>query len=63
MTADEFAFSTEAREKMLRGIDTLAGAVRVTLGPLSRVLVVGTGENGRLVARASACGSARKKSR
>jgi hypothetical protein len=30
---------------------------------LPRVLVVGTGKNGRLVARVSACGSARKKSR
>ena len=31
-----FKFSVEAREKMLRGIDTLAGAVRVTLGPKGR---------------------------
>ena len=36
MGAREFAFSTEARKKMLRGIDTLAGAVRVTLGPKGR---------------------------
>jgi hypothetical protein len=36
VTAKEFAFSTEAREKMLRGIDTLAGAMRVTLGPKGR---------------------------
>src|SRR6202451_1944762 len=36
MGAREFAFSTAAREKMLRGIDTLAGAVRVTLGPKGR---------------------------
>jgi chaperonin GroEL len=36
MGAREFAFSTVAREKMLRGIDTLAGAVRVTLGPKGR---------------------------
>jgi len=34
--AKEFKFSVEAREKMLRGIDTLAGAVRVTLGPKGR---------------------------
>ena len=33
MAAKDFAFSVEAREKMLRGIATLAGAVRVTLGP------------------------------
>ena len=29
-------FSVEARDKMLRGIDTLASAVRVTLGPKGR---------------------------
>ena len=36
MSARDFKFSVEAREKMLRGIDTLAGAVRVTLGPKGR---------------------------
>ena len=36
MGAKEFKFSIEARNKMLRGIDTLAGAVRVTLGPKGR---------------------------
>jgi chaperonin GroEL len=36
MGAKEFRFSAEARDKMLRGIDTLAGAVRVTLGPKGR---------------------------
>jgi chaperonin GroEL len=36
MGAKEFKFSTEARDKMLRGIETLAGAVRVTLGPKGR---------------------------
>jgi chaperonin GroEL len=30
MAAKEVKFSTEAREKMLRGIDILADAVRVT---------------------------------
>jgi chaperonin GroEL len=34
--AKEFKFSREAREKMLRGIDTLAAAVKVTLGPKGR---------------------------
>lgn len=33
MVAKEARFSTEAREKMLRGVDTLANAVKVTLGP------------------------------
>jgi chaperonin GroEL len=36
VAAKDFAFSVEAREKMLRGIATLAGAVRVTLGPKGR---------------------------
>jgi chaperonin GroEL len=36
VSAMDFKFSGEAREKMLRGIDTLAGAVRVTLGPKGR---------------------------
>jgi chaperonin GroEL len=34
--AKGFKFSTEARERMLRGIDILASAVRVTLGPKGR---------------------------
>ena len=33
MGTKDVKFSVEAREKMLRGIDTLACAVRVTLGP------------------------------
>jgi chaperonin GroEL len=36
VSARDFKFSIEAREKMLRGIETLAGAVRVTLGPKGR---------------------------
>jgi chaperonin GroEL len=36
VSARDFKFSVEAREKMLRGIETLAGAVRVTLGPKGR---------------------------
>ena len=36
VSAKEFKFSVEARDRMLRGIDTLAGAVRVTLGPKGR---------------------------
>ncbi len=36
MGAKEFRFSGEAREKMLRGIDTLAAAVKVTFGPKGR---------------------------
>src|SRR2546429_1778920 len=40
MTAKEVRFSVDARDKMLRGIDTLAHAVRVTLGPKGRNVVL-----------------------
>src|SRR5881275_2323645 len=36
MSAKEVKFSVDARNRMLRGIDTLAHAVRVTLGPRGR---------------------------
>jgi chaperonin GroEL len=36
MAAKEVRFSTAARNKMLRGIDTLADAMKVTLGPKGR---------------------------
>ncbi len=36
MAAKELKFSSEARDRMLRGIDTLANAVMVTLGPKGR---------------------------
>ena len=36
MAAKEVRFSTAAREKMLRGVDILADAERVTLGPKGR---------------------------
>jgi chaperonin GroEL len=36
MPAKEVRFSVDARDRMLRGIDTLAHAVRVTLGPKGR---------------------------
>jgi chaperonin GroEL len=40
MSAKEVKFAVEARDKMLRGIDTLANAVRVTLGPKGRNVVL-----------------------
>ena len=40
MSAKEVKFSQEAREKMIRGIDVLANAVRVTLGPKGRNVVM-----------------------
>jgi chaperonin GroEL len=40
MAAKEVKFSLEARDKMLHGIDILANAVRVTLGPKGRNVVL-----------------------
>ncbi|MFC2254435.1 chaperonin GroEL [Labrys portucalensis] len=40
MAAKEVKFSTDAREKMLRGVDILANAVKVTLGPKGRNVVI-----------------------
>ena len=40
MAAKEVKFHTEAREKMLRGVDILANAVKVTLGPKGRNVVL-----------------------
>ncbi|HMB09148.1 chaperonin GroEL [Saliniramus sp.] len=40
MSAKEVKFSTDARAKMLRGVDILANAVKVTLGPKGRNVVI-----------------------
>jgi chaperonin GroEL len=40
MAAKEVKFSTEARDKMRRGVDILANAVKVTLGPKGRNVVL-----------------------
>src|SRR6266571_7664928 len=40
MAAKDIRLSSEARERMLRGIDTLTNAVRVTLGPKGRNVVL-----------------------
>ena len=40
MSAKEVKFSVDAGEKMLRGVDTLANAVKVTLGPKGRNVVI-----------------------
>jgi chaperonin GroEL len=40
MAAKELRFSTDARDKMLRGVEVLANAVRVTLGPKGRNVVL-----------------------
>src|SRR4051794_8438959 len=40
MAAKDVRFSSDAREKMLRGVDILANAVKVTLGPKGRNVVL-----------------------
>ncbi|MBQ3696215.1 MAG: chaperonin GroEL [Alphaproteobacteria bacterium] len=41
MSAKEIKFGTDAREKMLKGVDLLANTVKVTLGPKGRNVVLG----------------------
>ncbi len=41
MTVKDFAFGFEARDQVLRGVDILASAVRVTLGPKGRTVALG----------------------
>ena len=40
MSAKDVKFNTDARNKMMRGVNTLADAVRVTLGPKGRNVVL-----------------------
>jgi chaperonin GroEL len=40
MAAKEVKFSTSARDKLLKGVDTLADAVKVTLGPKGRNVII-----------------------
>ncbi|WP_029041741.1 chaperonin GroEL [Cucumibacter marinus] len=40
MAAKEVKFSTDARDKMVRGVNILANAVKVTLGPKGRNVVI-----------------------
>ena len=40
MAAKEVTFASDARDRMLRGVDTLANAVKVTLGPKGRNVVI-----------------------
>lgn len=40
MAAKDVKFSTDARERLLRGVDILANAVKVTLGPKGRNVVI-----------------------
>ena len=40
MASKEIKYSMTAREKMMKGVDTLANAVRVTLGPKGRNVII-----------------------
>ena len=40
MAAKDVRFSADARDKILRGVDILANAVKVTLGPKGRNVVI-----------------------
>ena len=40
MAAKDVYFSTDARDRMLRGVNILANAVKVTLGPKGRNVVI-----------------------
>jgi chaperonin GroEL len=40
MAAKDVKFSSDARERLLRGVDLLANAVKVTLGPKGRNVVI-----------------------
>jgi chaperonin GroEL len=40
MAAKDVRFSRDARERILKGVDTLANAVKVTLGPKGRNVVI-----------------------
>src|SRR5215510_6510206 len=40
MPAKSIAYNTDARERILRGVQKLAHAVKVTLGPSGRVVVL-----------------------
>src|ERR671919_737544 len=40
MAAKEVKFAAEARERLLRGVDILANAVKITLGPKGRNVVL-----------------------
>ena len=40
MAAKELKFHTDARDQMMRGVDTLADSVKVTLGPKGRNVVM-----------------------
>jgi len=40
MAAKDVKFGSDARDRMLRGVDVLANAVKTTLGPKGRNVVI-----------------------
>ena len=56
MAAKEVRFGTAAREKMLRGIDILADAVKVTLGPKGRNVLLDKSYGGPADQQGRGCG-------
>jgi chaperonin GroEL (HSP60 family) len=56
MAAKEVRFGTAAREKMLRGIDILADAVKVTLGPKGRNVLLDKSFGGAADQQGRGCG-------
>jgi hypothetical protein len=52
MSAKEVKFSVDARDRMLHGIDTLTHAVRVTLGPKGRNVLLDKSFGGKRRPRA-----------
>ena len=40
MTAKQISYDNDARERILRGVQKLAKAVKVTLGPSGRVVIL-----------------------
>ena len=44
-------FDTEARTRMLKGVNTLANAVKVTLGPKGRNVVIGKSFGGPTITK------------
>lgn len=51
MSAKQIAFSTDARDQMLQGVNILANAVKVTLGPKGRNVVLDRGYGGPVITK------------
>jgi len=56
MPAKEILFFDDARSRLLRGITTLADAVRVTLGPRARTVILDRPYGAPIVFNQSAAG-------